>query len=100
MLKYGSIDVDVVLAGERMRRALHDADNLEFVAVDVDPLADRVFAVEQGPRDVGADHGYGHVVLVFDIGEKAAFVHLHLAALGVGFFGAHRGLALYSSLPL
>ncbi len=74
------IDVDVVLAGKRIRRAFRDAYHLEFVAVDIDPFADGVFAIEQGSRDVGADHGHRHAVLIFDVGEEAPFRDFDLAA--------------------
>ena len=40
-----------------------------------------IFAVHQRARDIGADHGHRHAMLVFRVGEKAPFLHLGLAAL-------------------
>ena len=58
-----------------------------------------IFAVDQRPRHIGADHGHRHVVLIFDVGEETAFLHLGLSASAYDS-SVPPSLALYSSLPL
>ncbi len=88
MLKYGSMTRMSSWPGKDVARPLHDADDLELVAVDVDPLADGILAVHQRSRDVGAHHGHGHAMLIFDVGEETPFRNVRLAALRIRLFGS------------
>ena len=78
----------VVLAGNRRRRALHDADHLDLGSRDSDVLCRSRLPAEQRLVDIVADHGHRHAMLILGVGEEAAGLHLDLAAAGIRFVGA------------
>jgi hypothetical protein len=77
----------VLLPRHRVRRALHDADQPERAAVDLDLLARRVAEREQGFIDILSDDDYRDAAVVLPLGEKAAEHHLGIAAGGVAGVG-------------
>ena len=90
IVKYGHQDPRIVLAGQRCRRPVHHPHHLKFVAIHLDPLADRIFIGHQLFLHVRADHHNRHVVEALLIGEEAAGLH----------GGAARGIALFRAAHL
>ena len=68
----GEQHAGIVLAGQGSGGAVHDADDLERVAIHVDPLADGVLIGEQSFFDILADDDDGHVMGALGVGEEAA----------------------------
>jgi hypothetical protein len=69
----------IIAAGKRGGRTLHDTDDLELLALNLNPLSDGIEVGKPGGLDGLSHHDHGEVMTVLDIGKEAPKLHLDAA---------------------
>ena len=83
----GQQHAQILLAREGCGGTLHDADDLELVAVEIEPFAERIEIAEPRFAQIFADHRHRQVMPVIHFAQEAPVQH-HGAACRVALLGA------------